>query len=570
MNCLFLFVIFPLVSASTNCSIFPLLNCSCFRSSIDLPTATYSHLVCQGNSLNEQTFREPFGEDFVHQNQFRTISLEFLTDEHVEIQSNQFDPLAKLFSRTNSAAQIEIFLRFNGFSQITFHEYSLTSNIFQEKHVNQHLDIHLIPGRINSTEFYTNSDEQFIFSRNCFSGLTVSQLNLYIYSIQDHFPSSSSFEQIFNNTNLGELHIHGSIIPPNISPTNDTFQSLIKSLTLHRYVDTIDSNSFPFYPHVLSYTIHSIEAHSMNLSTFLPTYINLRGLEILKPKFEVLINHFIPTLDLVSLNIEHVTDQTLLAARHIRYLKFGSRLRSIDPSIFASFSRRLYQLDLSAIDLSQMTIESRCHLLTYFSNNSQSQLNILYPQFDNSTECNCDRIFIDHLRSDWTLEGSTCSKLCSFSDCQVVSEYFQEKSPLIVEENEQIFILNETIHETNITDEQFAAVDLFADDVDVDMMSFLINQTSEQERNETRRRPTTTTISVIEDIQEYDDRVFFSTPKIFDSSDEEFYRRPTFSWLSFFIGVSVVFFLFIFGSIVIFLIVQFRKKHNFKPVPLYV
>ncbi|UJR23995.1 hypothetical protein I4U23_026961 [Adineta vaga] len=587
MNILLIFFIVPLVSSSTNCSIFLSLNCSCFQSNIDLnyslPIRTYSHLVCQGNSLNEKTFQAPFGSDFSLQNSFRTVSLEFTNENHLEIYSNQFDSLAILFSQTNSDVEIEIFLRFNGFSQITFHEYSLTSRIFQEKHENKRLWIHLIPGRKNLTDL----ENQFYFLPNCFSHLNLSQLTIYIYTRQDRFPSLSSFDEIFNHTNLGELHIHGSIIPPNSSLQNQTFQGQIKSLSLHRYVDTIDSNSFPFYPHVYSYTIHSIEAHSMNLSSFLPSYTNLRGLEIIKPKFDVLINHFIPTLDSITLNIEHITEKTLLAARHIRHLKLGSRLRTINPQVLMTLSRRLYQLDLSTIDLSQMTIDSRCHLLTYLSNHSQLQINILYPRFENSTECNCDRLFIDHIQSYLKVEqiiDSTCSKLCTFSDCQVVSEYFKEKYPLMMNEEELIHILNETIHEKNITDEHFSAVDLFDDAVDVDMMSFLMNQTSEQERNKTQRRSSSTTtttistfldmnnISAIEDIQEYDDIISFSTPKIFESSKNpnSIYRYPSFSWLSFFIGVGLVFLLFISVSLVIFFIVLFRKKHNFKPVPVYV
>ncbi|UJR23993.1 hypothetical protein I4U23_026959 [Adineta vaga] len=153
----------------------------------------------------------------------------------------------------------------------------------------------------------------------------------------------------------------------------------------------------------------------------------------------------------------------------------------------------------------------------------------------------------------------------------------------MMNEEELIHILNETIHEKNITDEHFSAVDLFDDAVDVDMMSFLMNQTSEQERNETQRRSSSTTttistfldmnnISAIEDIQEYDDIISFSTPKIFESSKNpnSIDRYPSFSWLSFFIGVGLVFLLFISVSLVIFFIVLFRKRHNFKPVPVYV
>jgi hypothetical protein len=113
---------------------------------------TYSHLYCQGNSLNEKTFQSPFGSDFKYQNHFRTVSIEFTNENHLEIQSNQFDTLAMLFSETNFDVPIDIYLRFIGFDHIAFQNRSLTSTIFQQKHQNRRLWIHLIPARSNLTQ----------------------------------------------------------------------------------------------------------------------------------------------------------------------------------------------------------------------------------------------------------------------------------------------------------------------------------------------------------------------------------------------------------------------------------
>ena len=151
-----LILIIPLVYSSTSCSIFPSLNCSCFQSNVDLnstlPIKTYSHLYCQGKSLTEKTFQSPFGSDFKHQNRFRTVSIEFSTENRIDIQSNQFDSLAMLFSETDITAQIDIYLRFNGFTHITFAKNSLTSTIFQSKHQNRRVWLHLIPVRSNLTQ----------------------------------------------------------------------------------------------------------------------------------------------------------------------------------------------------------------------------------------------------------------------------------------------------------------------------------------------------------------------------------------------------------------------------------
>lgn len=334
--------------------------------------------------------------------------------------------------------------------------------------------------------------DQFVFASDCFAGLTVSQLSLYIYTLEDRFPSSSFFEQIFNGTTVDDLHFHGSIIPPSPPYIDQPFKGFVKSLTLYRHVNHIDAHAFPFYPHAYSYTIHSIDGHSMNLSSFLPSHSNLRGLELIKPLFDVFINHFIPSLERVTLDVEHLTDKTLLAARHIRQLKLGSSLRTIHSAFFSSLSRRLTSLDLSAVDLSQMTIDSRCQLLTYLSSNARGTLTIVFPRTDNATECNCQQLFLDDLHPQpkaTTGIELTCAKLCTFSDCPTVSEHFKEKyQSVVVDEDQPSALLEATIEEEkNVTVEHFAPVDLVDEVVDVDMLNFLINQTSERELNETRR-----------------------------------------------------------------------------------
>jgi hypothetical protein len=110
----------------------------------------------------------------------------------------------------------------------------------------------------------------------------------------------------------------------------------------------------------------------MNLSSFLSLHTNLRGLEIIKPRFEVSIDQFIPTLDSLTLDIQHLTKKTLLIARHIYNFKLGSQLRTIHPEIFDLLSHRLHHFDLSDMDLSQMTFDSRCYLIKYLSQHSQS------------------------------------------------------------------------------------------------------------------------------------------------------------------------------------------------------
>ena len=149
LNIITLMIIIRLANCSTSCSIFPSLNCSCFQSDSDLilslPIKTYSHLHCHGSSFNKKTFQPPYGFDFQIQNRFRTVSIEFSPKKQVEIPTNQFNPLSMLFTETDDNAQIEISIRFNGFSQIKFNKQSFTSNMFHRKHQNKHLWLRLIP-----------------------------------------------------------------------------------------------------------------------------------------------------------------------------------------------------------------------------------------------------------------------------------------------------------------------------------------------------------------------------------------------------------------------------------------
>lgn len=157
-----------LINNSRCCSIFLSLNCSCYQSNIDLesllPIKTYSHLYCQGNSLNKKTFQSPFGLDFSNQNRFRTISIEFDFKKSVEIHSNQFNSLSLLFSQTNKDAKIEISIRFINFTKILLNKQSLTSKIFQEKHQNRHLSLHFIPQIINYIQVKKHFSLKILFN----------------------------------------------------------------------------------------------------------------------------------------------------------------------------------------------------------------------------------------------------------------------------------------------------------------------------------------------------------------------------------------------------------------------
>ena len=82
------------------------------------------------------------------------------------------------------------------------------------------------------------------------------------------------------------------------------------------------------------------------------------------------------------------------------------------------------------------------------------------------------RIFLNHIQS--INNETTCSKLCHLSDCQTISEYFKDKYPLENQSNQSF-------------NQPLSAVEIISDPVDDDLFELLMNQTSDQERNETQR-----------------------------------------------------------------------------------
>ena len=211
----------------------------------------------------------------------------------------------------------------------------------------------------------------------------------------------------------------------------------------------------------------------------------MRGLELIKPRFQVSIDKFIPTLDSLTLDIEDLNEQTLLSAGHIYNLKLGSRLRRINPQVLYSLANRLKNLDLSDIDLSEMTSDSRCYLIDFISKAYQRHLNINLPRIDHLTGCDCARIILTEIESIKNSKENInndfiCSKQCRFSECSAISEYFREKYPLFTNDNQVMNTINEP-------HDNLPSIDFFADPVDVQVMTFLINETNNQQMDLNRR-----------------------------------------------------------------------------------
>jgi hypothetical protein len=215
----------------------------------------------------------------------------------------------------------------------------------------------------------------------------------------------------------------------------------------------------------------------------------------------------------------------------IHHFKLGSRLRRINQQVLYSLSTRL-----KTFDLSEMTSDSRCYLIDFIKHSYRS-MNIIFPRIEYSNECDCEKLILYEIQSMKTSKDSSiCSKQCRFSDCLVISEYFREKSPLLIDENR----INEGL----------PSVDLFADPIDVDMMSYLINQTNDIRRSTTPSIP----LTMMEDFY------------LIDQENNPIRKSFRFSWIPFSIGIVVIVLL----SIILLFLVKHKNHSHLKGVPVYV
>lgn len=396
---------------------------------------------------------------------------------------------------------------------------------------------------------------------NCFSGLNVSEMRLTIHGKPNLISKNVSFEEVFNNTQIDQLHLYGSVLSPsNSSLIQISTRSIIRSLTLHRTVDRIDTMHYPNYATIDSYTIHSIGAHSMNLSSFVPFYQNLRRLEILQPRFDVFIDQFLPSLDSLTIDVEEFSEKTVFAARHISSLKFGPRLRRFDSKIFSStlFFRRLRFLDLSDVNLSELTSESRCSLMEYLQKYLHHQLNIRFPKLDPTHHCQCAELFLLHfLYPSTDFHHSTCPQQCQLTDCSIIRDYFREKY---------------SSNRMNV--ESLQTIELDEENFNEHLFPFIFNPTEKYPVESVNRTENSTgyfdslNVFTLENLQEYDEMIPLTT---IESSFDPTRRKESMINLIVLITIGWIFLLIFLLIIVILFIltIRSRRQQRSKSVPVH-
>lgn len=381
---------------------------------------------------------------------FNSIHLTFF-DKEINVNSMFINELSYLFPRTSIAtttkSKLSIKLSFPYFVELNFEDYSFYQ-LFPEK-----------SNYITVLTLELTSNGQITFSPMAFNQLTVDQMFLHSSSLEPY-----TFEEIFNNTNIGDLTVEG-ITPRSNHTYRTNFHGKIRSAKFVKMVETVSSEEFPDYP-VRSLTIEAHESRRINATSFV-NYRNLHGLHIIRPKFFFDNRSFdglqyITNLETIELDAETIKDHTFQHVSRIRFFSFGSNVRHLSEHSLDNLNY-LTRFDASKILLDQLYPSSKCVLARFIK--KQLEINpsiiILPPQAE---YCDCIHDFIltllnlqpDQYYADACADNQ--QERCQLSQCDVVKNF-------------RLPVSNQTPYQPSIIDGSF--VDIINDNQHIPTPSYV-------------------------------------------------------------------------------------------------
>ncbi|CAF3341019.1 unnamed protein product [Rotaria sp. Silwood1] len=421
------------------------MSCECHSSY----NGEIEQLICNNYKNSMFTQIKLTNETLETSRSFDTFHLIFY-DHEFNISSMFVNELSYLFPRTSllnrgeKKLSIKIILSFPNFLQLHFEDYSFYQLFKENSNYKTILTLEL------------TSNGQITFSSMAFNQLIVDQVFLHTSSLEPY-----SFEEIFNNTNIGELTIEGST-PRSNETYRQNFNGKIQLAKFTKMVESVSNEEFPPYP-VRSMIIEAHEARKMNASTFM-NYRNLHGLHLIRPNFFFDNRTFdgfqyIISLEIIELDAETIKDNTFQHASRIRYFTLGQNTRYLSEYSL-DYLDYLVHFDASKIILDQLYPTSRCVLARFIE--KQKKLNpsiIISPPQAEYCDCVYDFILtILNKKADQSyldLCSENQQERCELSQCNVVKNF---RLPLINNiVNEQIIssieddIINSTTTTTTTT-----------------------------------------------------------------------------------------------------------------------
>jgi len=410
MATVFLYLFLFSLTMTQACEVFIGVSCTCYES-IDLrcTMAKWTPLAFVSSSV-------PLTKKYY------SIDLKIDSDENVQLNSNAFILLNQLLPNTTRNT-LSLTFRFQSFK--SFHaKASSFANLF--------IGI-TSPHKRLTIELHPLQTKSIIFDANTFAHLQVNELSLYGDSL------TSSFESIFNQTNITHLNIEGAIVAHDSSLVKD-FQGRIQSLKITRMIDTVNSDEFPPFP-VQSYTIEAHKMRTLDALSFI-NYTQLTGINIIQPDVSITPKILaglenLSNLKSLSFDAERIANGALKHIKHIHTLILGSYLKILDTESLNSL-KSLQQLDVRYVQFSNLQGNTSCDLADYINRRRMMGLNVYLP--DENPDCDCILVFLNNMAGDgsqlYNCQSATNDR-CLFSSCSIVSEYFTRKQKEDLEQDQQ-------------------------------------------------------------------------------------------------------------------------------------
>lgn len=300
------------------CDILENMSCQCHSSF----NGESEQLICNNYNNQMDSNIKLTNESLLTARTFDSLHLTFY-DQELNVSAMYFNELSYLFPRyvptdsgiSRSKSKVLIKVSFPNFVALNFQDYAFYQLFADRADISTGLTIEL------------TSNGQLTLSSMTFHHLKVDQMIIHSSSLEDYW-----FEEVFNNTQIGELIFEGSSPRSNGSLTN-SFAGKIQSAKFTKMVELVSSDEFPRYP-VRAMIIEAHEARRINASTF-SDYRNLNGIHLIRPKFFFDVRTFdglqyVPSLETIEIDAETIRGRISF------FISFRDRL-IIDDNLYFSF-----------------------------------------------------------------------------------------------------------------------------------------------------------------------------------------------------------------------------------------
>ncbi|CAF4885523.1 unnamed protein product, partial [Rotaria sp. Silwood1] len=344
---------------------------------------SYSRLSCRTN----HGFSLPLIISDDEKNKYESIELIISTEDEVQVNDRTFESIKQLLKTEEN--HLEFIIKFEKFSELRLSSPGLFNNIFpdnlslySQKHITFHIINHEIPQNENI---------------NLFENLNVDGLEIYSY-----YPFHSTFQQLFNGSNIKDLRLAGAGIRSDLS---QKFTGNIVRLELIKQAKSLSIKTFPLYP------VHEYIASAFYLTEFnaenQPNYANLVELRIHSQEL-IPARAFqqYPNIQMLSIKTDKYIDVDALDG-----LNKLEKLSIMEPNPSLAILNKATTVKEYETNIEKLDEDSQCKLVDKVSNGE-----IFVRALRNGNECNCMIAYL------YIVVGQSLCDIdnCEYSTCSAI------------------------------------------------------------------------------------------------------------------------------------------------------